>query len=130
MPQTTHRGVAPLNPQPRWPEGYLTVLREAGAQEKTIPHCVAWVRRFFATYAHRHGHYSTAFDAAFCSALINAGIKYRQDFVKQIIRSLSDIFGLTRLIINRFDLLYHDKSLYIRVFGDRHVKWIPSISGS
>ncbi len=47
MPQTTRRGVAPLNLQPRWPEGYLTVLREAGAQEKNIPHCVAWVRRFF-----------------------------------------------------------------------------------
>jgi len=47
MPQTTRRGVAPLNLQPRWPEGYLTVLREAGAQEKNIPYCVAWVRRFF-----------------------------------------------------------------------------------
>ena len=39
MPQTTRRGVAPLNPQPRWPEGYIAVMREAGAQEKTIPHC-------------------------------------------------------------------------------------------
>jgi len=38
MPQTTRRGVAPLNLQPRWPEGFLTVLREAGAQEKNIPH--------------------------------------------------------------------------------------------
>jgi hypothetical protein len=46
MPRTNRRGVAPLNPEPRWPEGYLTVLREAGAQEKTIPHCVAWVHRF------------------------------------------------------------------------------------
>ena len=26
------------------------MLREAGAQEKTIPHCVAWVRRFFAKH--------------------------------------------------------------------------------
>lgn len=26
MPQTTRRGVAPLNPRPRWPEGYLTVF--------------------------------------------------------------------------------------------------------
>jgi len=41
MPQTTRRGVAPLNSQPRWPEGYIAVLREAGAQEKTIPHCLA-----------------------------------------------------------------------------------------
>jgi len=38
MPQTTRRGVVPLNPQPRWSEGYLTVLREAGAQKKTIRH--------------------------------------------------------------------------------------------
>jgi integron integrase len=45
--------VAPLNPQPRWPEGYLTVLRETGAQEKTIPHCLAWVRRFFAKHPGR-----------------------------------------------------------------------------
>ena len=36
MPQTTRRGVAPLNPQPRWPGWYIAVLREAGAQEKTI----------------------------------------------------------------------------------------------
>jgi hypothetical protein len=53
MPQTTRRGVAPLNPQPRWPEGYIALLREAGAQEKTIPHCVAWVRRFFAMHPGR-----------------------------------------------------------------------------
>ena len=53
MPQTTRRGVAPLNPQPRWPEGYITRLREAGAQEETIPHCVAWVRRFFAKHPDR-----------------------------------------------------------------------------
>lgn len=53
MPQTTRRGVAPLNPQPRWPEGYLPVLREAGAQGKTIPHCVAWIRRFFAEHPDR-----------------------------------------------------------------------------
>ncbi|MBI5605238.1 MAG: phage integrase N-terminal SAM-like domain-containing protein [Deltaproteobacteria bacterium] len=53
MPQTTRRGVAPLNPQPRWPDGYIAVLREAGAQEKTIPHCVAWVRRFFAKHPGR-----------------------------------------------------------------------------
>ena len=53
MPQTTRRGVAPLNPQPRWPEGYIAVLREAGAQEKTIPHCVAWARRFFESHPGR-----------------------------------------------------------------------------
>ena len=41
MPQTPRRGVVPLNPQPRWPGGYIAVLREAGAQEKTIPHYVA-----------------------------------------------------------------------------------------
>ena len=53
MPQTTRRVVAPLDSQPQWPEGYIAVLREAGAQETTIPHCVAWVRRFFARYLGR-----------------------------------------------------------------------------
>jgi len=53
MPQAARPGVAPLDPQPRWPEGYIAALREAGAQEKTIPYCVAWVRRFFARYPGR-----------------------------------------------------------------------------
>jgi hypothetical protein len=42
------QAAAPLNTEPRWPEGYIRVLREAGAQEKTIPYCMGWVRRFFA----------------------------------------------------------------------------------
>jgi hypothetical protein len=42
------QAAAPLNTEPHWPEGYIRVLREAGAQEKTIPYCMAWVRRFFA----------------------------------------------------------------------------------
>ena len=37
MRQPLRRGVAPLNTNPKWPEGYIAVLREAGAQEKTIP---------------------------------------------------------------------------------------------
>ena len=37
MFQTTRLGVAPLNLQPRWPEEYLTVLREAGHRRKTSP---------------------------------------------------------------------------------------------
>ena len=41
MPQTTRRGVAPLKFQPRWPEGFLTVLRKAGAQQKNISQCEA-----------------------------------------------------------------------------------------
>lgn len=53
MPQTTRRGVAPLNPAPQWPGGYISVLREAGAQEKTIPYCMAWVQRFFARHPGR-----------------------------------------------------------------------------
>lgn len=53
MPQTARPGVVPLDPQPRWPEGYIAALREAGAQEKTIPYCVAWVRSFFARYPGR-----------------------------------------------------------------------------
>jgi len=46
MPQSLT--TAPLNPEPKWPSGYVEVLREAGAQEKTIPFCLGWVRRFFA----------------------------------------------------------------------------------
>jgi hypothetical protein len=37
MRQEGNRAAAPLNPEPRWPEGYIQMLREAGAQEKTIP---------------------------------------------------------------------------------------------
>ncbi len=48
MPQTGSMVVAPNVPEPRWPDGYVTALREAGAQEKTIPYCIAWVRDFFA----------------------------------------------------------------------------------
>ena len=36
MPQTTRRGVAPLNPQPRWPGGYIAVLREVGQDLRTV----------------------------------------------------------------------------------------------
>jgi len=53
MRQGARRGVAPPNPQPRWPEGYLAMLRETGAQEKTLPYYVAWVRRFFAAHPGR-----------------------------------------------------------------------------
>jgi hypothetical protein len=48
MRQDGNRAAAPLNTEPRWPEGYVRVLRETGAQEKTIPYCQGWVRRFFA----------------------------------------------------------------------------------
>lgn len=41
--------VAPLNPEPKWPEGFVAVAREAGAVEKTIPYLMGWVERFFAT---------------------------------------------------------------------------------
>ena len=53
MRQAVRRGVAPLNTNPKWPEGYMAVLREAGAQEKTIPFFVTWVRRFFARFPGR-----------------------------------------------------------------------------
>jgi integron integrase len=53
MRQTNQRGVAPLNTNPRWPEGYVAVLREAGAQEKTIPFLTTWVRCFFARFPGR-----------------------------------------------------------------------------
>jgi integron integrase len=48
MPQTGLMVVAPTVPEPRWPDGYVDALREAGAQEKNIPYCIAWVRKFFA----------------------------------------------------------------------------------
>lgn len=48
MRQTGRRSVAPNNPAPKWPQGYVAVLRETGAQEKQIPYCLNWVRRFFA----------------------------------------------------------------------------------
>jgi hypothetical protein len=44
---------APLNMDPAWPQGYESVLREAGAKEVTGPYCVAWVRRFFAAHPGR-----------------------------------------------------------------------------
>jgi integron integrase len=47
------RVAAPTDPDPRWPEGYLAALREAGAQEKTIPYCIGWVRAFFARHPGR-----------------------------------------------------------------------------
>lgn len=53
MPQYGQRVAAPTDPDPKWPEGYVTVLRDAGAQEKTIPFCIGWVRRFFARFPGR-----------------------------------------------------------------------------
>jgi integron integrase len=53
MRQIVRRGVAPLNTRPKWPEGYVAALREAGAQEKMIPFLVTWVRRFFARFPGR-----------------------------------------------------------------------------
>ena len=48
MRQSDSRAASPFNTEPRWPAGYIQVLREVGAQEKTIPYCLGWVRRFFA----------------------------------------------------------------------------------
>ena len=53
MDQTGLRVTAPNDPDPQWPEGYVTVLREAGAKEKNIPYCIGWVRRFFARFPGR-----------------------------------------------------------------------------
>ena len=54
MRQAVRRGVAPLNTNPKWPEGYVTALREAGAQEKMIAFLATWVRRFFARFPGRN----------------------------------------------------------------------------
>jgi len=48
MPQTGSMVVAPPVPEPRWPEGYIAALREAGAQEKCVPYCIGWVQKLFA----------------------------------------------------------------------------------
>ena len=53
MDQTGLCVTAPNDPDPRWPEGYVAVLREAGAKEKNIPYCIGWVRRFFARFPGR-----------------------------------------------------------------------------
>ena len=53
MCQEGRRAVAPLNTDPRWPDGYIGVLRDLGAVEKTIPYCVAWARSFFARFPER-----------------------------------------------------------------------------
>lgn len=42
-----------MNSNPRWPEGYYAALREAGAQERTLPFYATWVRRFFARFPGR-----------------------------------------------------------------------------
>ena len=54
MRQDDSRVVAPLDSGPRWPAGYIAILREAGAVEKSIPFYVAWVRRFFAQFPGRN----------------------------------------------------------------------------
>ena len=41
MRQEGGRVVAPLNTAPRWPDGYIGVLRDLGAVEKTIPYSMA-----------------------------------------------------------------------------------------
>ena len=56
MPQNTIIVTSPKNPAPKWPEGFVTVLRDAGAQEKTIPYCIGWVQRFFSKHPGRAEH--------------------------------------------------------------------------
>ena len=49
QPQTP----APLDPDPKWPDGYIEALRRAGAHEKNIPYCVSWANRFFQRFPGR-----------------------------------------------------------------------------
>ena len=56
MRQDTPRVTAPRDPAPQWPEGFLRVLRDAGAQEKNIPYCIGWVQRFFSKHPGRAEH--------------------------------------------------------------------------
>ncbi len=48
MQQNVRRGVAPLNADPKRPEGYVAALKKAGAQGKTIPFLVTWGGVFYA----------------------------------------------------------------------------------
>jgi len=74
MPRAARPGVAPLDAQARWPDGNMAALREAGAQEKTIPDCVAWVRRFFARHpGHRRRDLVRAEIEAFLAEIAQQG---------------------------------------------------------
>ena len=56
MRQDTPCVTAPRDSAPKWPEGFVAVLRDAGAQEKTIPYCIGWVQRFFSKFPGRAEH--------------------------------------------------------------------------
>ena len=56
MPQNTLIVTSPRDPAPKWPEGFVRVLREAGAQDKNIPYCIDWVQRFFSKHPRRAEH--------------------------------------------------------------------------
>jgi integron integrase len=45
--------MAPWNPNPDWPNGYLSVLAEAGIEERRQPFYAHWVRQFFAMFPGR-----------------------------------------------------------------------------
>ena len=49
--------VGPYNPNPKWPGGYVQVLRDQGIEESNIPPFLRWVRRFFA--GHKGGKMAT-----------------------------------------------------------------------
>ena len=53
MRQPELQTTAPLDQSPKWPEGYIEALRQAGAHEKNIPYYISWVRKFFARYPDR-----------------------------------------------------------------------------
>ena len=44
----TAPSVAPFNPNPKWPDGYVQVLRDQGIEEGNIPYFLRWIRGFFA----------------------------------------------------------------------------------
>ena len=56
MPQSTLIATSPRDPAPKCPEDFVRVLRDAGAQEKTIPYCIGWVQRFFSKHPGRAEH--------------------------------------------------------------------------
>lgn len=53
MRQEGSRAAAPLNSEPKWPEGYLAILGKTGAIEKRLPCYVDWGRGYFARHPGR-----------------------------------------------------------------------------
>ena len=45
--QSRRAPVAPFNPNPQWPQGYLQVLQDLGVEKQRHPFYSHWVRQLF-----------------------------------------------------------------------------------